>query len=214
MQRDLSDLRQDYTQGELLMSHMGENPFVQFAEWFEAAGRSNIREPNAMTLATASADGQPHARIVLLKSFDDKGFVFYTNYQSDKGKELADNPRAALLFFWDSMERQVRLEGTVSKVAAEVSTAYFQSRPRGSQLGAWASPQSSVIANREVLEKRLAQVEKTYAGQDILPRPPHWGGYILLPHQFEFWQGRANRLHDRIRYRSVGGSWFRERLAP
>jgi pyridoxamine 5'-phosphate oxidase len=214
MNRDLYELRQHYQHGELLLSDTDENPYRQFAQWFEDAHQSEIREANAMTLATASADGQAHARIVLLKSFDPAGFVFYTNYQSDKGRELEANPRAALLFFWDVLERQVRIEGKVEKVAAQESTLYFQSRPRDSQLGAWTSPQSEVIEGREILTTRLAEVTERFAGQQPLPRPPHWGGYLLKPECFEFWQGRESRLHDRIRYRQADGDWVRERLAP
>jgi pyridoxamine 5'-phosphate oxidase len=215
MNRDLYELRQHYQHGELLLSDTDENPYRQFAQWFEDAHQSEIREANAMTLATASADGQAHARIVLLKSFDPAGFVFYTNYQSDKGRELAANPRAALLFFWDVLERQVRIEGKVHKVSAQESTLYFQSRPRDSQLGAWTSPQSEVIEGREILTTRLAEVTQQFAGQDPLPRPSYWGGYLLQPERFEFWQGRESRLHDRIRYRqAVDGGWVRERLAP
>lgn len=190
------------------------NPIKQFARWFDEVRASGVSEQDAtsMTLATASIDGHPSARIVLLKSFDDGGFVFYTNYLSRKANELDENPQASLLFYWSSFWRQVRIDGTVEKVSAAESEAYFQSRPLGSKLGAWASNQSTVIAGRESLEGRFAEFEKRF-GADV-PRPPHWGGYRLKPTAIEFWQGRDNRLHDRLLYRLQNGGWVIERLAP
>jgi pyridoxamine 5'-phosphate oxidase len=190
------------------------NPIKQFARWYDEVRASGVSEQDAtsMTLATASIDGHPSARIVLLKSFDDSGFVFYTNYLSRKANELDENPQASLLFYWSSFWRQVRIDGTVEKVSAAESEAYFQSRPLGSKLGAWASNQSTVIAGRESLEARFAEFEKRF-GADV-PRPPHWGGYRLKPTAIEFWQGRDNRLHDRLLYRLENGIWLIERLAP
>lgn len=190
------------------------NPIKQFARWFDEVRASGVSEQDAtsMTLATAGIDGHPSARIVLLKSFDDGGFVFYTNYLSRKANELDENPQASLLFYWSSFWRQVRIDGTVERVSAAESEAYFQSRPLGSKLGAWASNQSTVIASRDSLEARFAEFEKRF-GADV-PRPPHWGGYRLKPTAIEFWQGRDNRLHDRLLYRLESGSWMIERLAP
>jgi pyridoxamine 5'-phosphate oxidase len=190
------------------------DPLKQFAKWYDEV-RHGVSEQDAisMTLATTSNDGKPSARIVLLKSFDDSGFVFYTNYQSRKGKEMADNPQACLLFYWSSLWRQVRIEGPVEKVSAAESEEYFKSRPRGSKLGAWASNQSEVVENRETLDAQFAELEKRF-GEDV-PRPPHWGGYRVRPNIIEFWQGQENRLHDRLRYRLVeDGMWVIERLGP
>ena len=189
------------------------NPLKQFEKWYDDAVSTGVPEADAMTLATATKDGSPDARIVLLKSFDDRGFVFYTNYQSRKAKELGENEMACLLFYWLPVKRQVRIEGTVEKVSEEESDDYFHTRPWGSKLGAWASDQSEVIAGREDLEKRFEEFELKFA--DNVPRPPHWGGYRVKPNAIEFWQGRDNRLHDRIRYRAQeDGSWRIERLAP
>jgi pyridoxamine 5'-phosphate oxidase len=191
------------------------NPIRQFQTWFDEVRASGVSEQDATstTLATASKDGQPSARIVLLKSFDDRGFVFYTNYHSRKGKELSENPRACLLFYWSELWRQVRIEGDIEKISTAESEAYFQSRPLGSRLGAWASDQSEVVNNRETLESRFAELQKRF-GEDV-PRPEHWGGYRLRPNSIEFWQGRDNRLHDRLRYRlEEDGSWSIERLGP
>lgn len=211
---NIADLRRDYTQAGLTEADADFNPFKQFQTWFDQALSAELPEPNAMTLATATASGKPSARIVLLKGFDEKGFVFYTNYSSHKGQELAENPWASLVFWWVELERQVRIDGSVEKVSQEESEAYFQSRPVGSQLGAWASPQSEVIASREELEKKIAELEEKYKNETI-PKPPQWGGYRLIPHELEFWQGRPNRLHDRLRYRQqTDGTWLRERLAP
>ena len=191
------------------------NPIRQFQTWYDEVRAHGVSEQDAtsMTLATAAGDDRPSARIVLLKSFDDRGFVFYTNYQSRKGKELTENPRACLLFYWPQLWRQVRIEGEVEKVSAAESEAYFQSRPLGSKLGAWASNQSEVVDRRETLEARFAELQKRF-GEDV-PRPEHWGGYRLKPNSIEFWQGRDNRLHDRLRYRlEEDGSWLIERLGP
>jgi pyridoxamine 5'-phosphate oxidase len=192
-----------------------ENPILQFEEWFRVLPSLGVSEQDAtsMTLATATADGQPTARIVLLKSFDERGFVFYTNYDSRKGDELSDNPRACLLFYWPQVWRQVRIEGAVEKVTAGESDAYFSSRPLGSRIGAWASNQSEVVESRETLEQQFAEMSARYGDQ--VPRPPHWGGYRVKPALVEFWQGRDNRLHDRLRYSlQDNGSWLIERLAP
>jgi pyridoxamine 5'-phosphate oxidase len=211
---DLAALRRNYSQASLTEEDVTPDPISQFHLWFGEAVRARVVEPNAMTLATASPDGRPSARTVLLKGFDDQGFMFYTNYESRKGVELDANPRAALLFTWLDLERQVRIEGTVARVSHDESLAYFQSRPKGSQIGAWASPQSRVIRSREVLEKRLEDVQNRYRETDHLPLPAHWGGYRITPELVEFWQGRENRLHDRIQYRLHDGAWIIERLAP
>lgn len=209
----ISDLRRNYTLSGLTEAEADLDPFVQFRRWFDQALAAQLPEPNAMTVATVGADGRPAARVVLLKGVDERGFVFYTNYDSRKAAELTIHPYAALLFYWPELERQVRIEGGVAKVAEAESDAYFASRPRGSQLGAWTSPQSQVIAGREVLDQRLEQLTAEFAGRDV-PRPPHWGGFRVVPDVFEFWQGRPSRLHDRLRYRRDGNQWLRERLAP
>lgn len=210
----LANLRQEYSQQGLQESDVDRDPVVQFERWFNQALEAQLREPNAMTLATVTADGRPAARVVLLKGFDQRGFVFYTNYTSRKGQELAQTPFAALVFWWADLERQVRVEGAVEKVVAQESDEYFCSRPRGSRLGAWASDQSQVVKDRISLEERLRSLEQKYRDQDI-PRPPHWGGYRLVPSVIEFWQGRPSRLHDRLRYsRQDGDNWMIERLAP
>ena len=199
---------------QLLESDLDPNPFVQFERWFEDAKRAQPEMPEAMTLATADAEGSVSARIVLLKSFDARGFVFFTNYNSRKSSQLRDNPRAALVFYWPATERQVRIEGAVVKTTEEESDAYFATRPRGSQLGAWASEQSRVIAGRGDLDERFRQMDSTYRDVTI-PRPPHWGGYRLIPITIEFWQGRADRLHDRFAYRlREAKDWVIERMAP
>lgn len=210
---DLADLRQHYARADLTERTADPDPFRFFARWFDEARAAGVREPNAMTLATVGAEGQPSARIVLLKGLDARGFFFYTNYRSRKGEDLAANPRAALVFWWEPLERQVRIEGSAEKVAEKVSDAYFASRPRGSRLGAWASEQSRVVPSRAELEARLEEAEEKYDDGHI-PRPPHWGGYRVLPTRFEFWQGRPNRLHDRLEYVPAGGTWAIRRLAP
>jgi pyridoxamine 5'-phosphate oxidase len=209
----ISELRTDYSQGGLLESHIDPDPFKQFRAWMEQAIHSGIHEPNAMTLATCTPAGKPSARIVLLKGLDDRGFVFFSNYDSRKGKELAANSVASLVLFWGELERQVRIEGMVERVTERESDDYHATRPRGSQLGAWTSWQSEVIAGREVLEARLREFTERF-GDGAVPRPPHWGGYRLIPEVIEFWQGRPNRLHDRLRYRLVHGGWVIERLSP
>jgi pyridoxamine 5'-phosphate oxidase len=202
------------TGGGLNESDLDPNPIRQFDKWFQDAVAAKLPEPTAMTLATASKDGVPSARIVLLKECNEQGFAFYTNYQSQKGLELAGNPRAALVFHWVTLERQVRVTGSVTKVSREESEKYFHARPRLSQMGAWASHQSQTLANREELENRLAQVTANYQNKEI-PLPPYWGGYRVTPVTIEFWQGRPNRLHDRFRYsRSPDNSWRVERLSP
>ena len=210
---NMQNLRQDYRSAQLSENEVDIDPIQQFKKWFSEAISAQLFEPNVMTLATSDRDGNPSARIVLLKDCNEKGFVFYTNYESRKGRELADNPAAALLFFWPELERQVRIEGFVKRVDAETSTAYFHSRPIDSQIGAVASPQSEVIASREELEQKVAALSSEYEGKEI-PRPEHWGGYIVEPDIIEFWQGRPNRLHDRILYEWTGDSWTTDRLAP
>jgi len=210
---NIQNLRQEYRAAELAEGDVDKNPFIQFGKWFKEALDALLYEPNVMTLATADLTGKPSARILLLKGFDENGFVFFTNYASRKGKEMAENPQASMVFFWPELERQVRIDGLITKVTEESSTAYFHSRPKGSQIGAMASPQSSVIPNRELLENRVQELTAVYANQEI-PKPAHWGGYLLEPIQIEFWQGRPSRLHDRITYTNINGSWTITRLAP
>ena len=212
--KTLSALRKEYTHDYLDELHTHENAMEQFHLWFQQALTMELPEPNAMSLGTSN-NGQPSVRIVLMKSFDQEGFVFFTNYESRKGQDLAANPKAALTFFWHGLERQVRIEGLIEKVSEAESDEYYHSRDRGSRIGAWASPQSQPIPHREALEARLHEVQQRYDGQDDFPRPPHWGGYRLRPENIEFWQGRPSRLHDRLIYhRQADGSWRRERLAP
>ena len=209
---NLADLRRNYTQGTLDKQDLKADPTEQFQGWLDEAKGADVLEPNAMTLATVDAAGQPSARIVLLKGLDKRGFVFYTNYESRKARELAANGKAALVFNWLALERQVRVEGTVSKLPVEESRAYHRSRPHGSQLGEWVSPQSRVIDNRGVLEARLREFEEKFP--DEVPLPDFWGGFVVRPQRVEFWQGRPNRLHDRFRYSREDQEWRLERLAP
>jgi pyridoxamine-phosphate oxidase len=210
----LADLRKDYSLAGLHEKDLARDPFRQFEKWFQEAEAAKVPEPNAMVCSTADGSGRPASRIVLLKGLDGRGFVFYTNYDSRKGRELAVNARVSLLFPWITMERQVIVDGAVTRISREESAAYFHSRPLGSQLGAWASAQSAVIPSREALEEAYKAVEKKYAGQEV-PLPPHWGGYRVSPEVVEFWQGRRSRLHDRLRYRrDTSGEWLIERLAP
>ena len=210
----LADLRTEYSLTGLSEKDIARDPFRQFEKWFQEAEAAKIHEPNAAVLATASRDGRPSARMVLLKGIDGRGFVFYTNYESRKGRELDANPRAAYLFPWIALERQVIIEGAVTKIAREESEAYFHSRPRASQLAAWASAQSSIMSGREALEESMKAMERKYSGAEA-PLPPNWGGFRIAPDLVEFWQGRRSRLHDRLRYRREGnGAWVVERLAP
>lgn len=213
MNPSIADLRLNYTRQSLLEADIHPDPIQQFQAWFDQAVEANLLEPNAMTLATASPNGTPSARIVLLKGVDQRGFVFYTNYNSQKGQELAANPQAALVFLWGELERQVRVAGAVEKIADQETEAYFNSRPHSSQLGAWASDQSCVIPNREGLEQRLTDLTEQYQDQAV-PRPLHWGGFRVIPQAIEFWQGRPSRLHDRLRYRLEADHWIVERLSP
>jgi pyridoxamine 5'-phosphate oxidase len=211
---NIADLRQNYTRAGLSEADAAIDPFQQFHTWFQVALSAQILEPNAMTLATTTADGKPSARIVLLKDFDVRGFVFYTNYESLKAQQLSENPHAALVFWWGELERQIRIEGRVEKVSPDESDRYLHSRPISSQIGAWVSDQSRVVASRDVLENKQLQLEKEYQNKEI-PRPSHWGGFRVVPSLIEFWQGRPSRLHDRLRYSlQDDGSWLRERLAP
>ena len=214
--QSLENLRQDYRLDQLDEADLAASPIQQFKAWFEEAEAcEHILEPNAMTLATASAEGIPSARIVLLKGLDEEGFRFYTNYQSAKGQMIAENPYVSLVFFWVALQRQVRIDGTAFRLSEAESTAYFQKRPKGSQVGAWVSPQSQVIPSREALEHNAEQLEQTFAQQEVLPKPINWGGYVVKPYQIEFWQGRSSRLHDRLRYRLTEEyTWELERLAP
>jgi pyridoxamine 5'-phosphate oxidase len=213
-QEHIENLREDYKGALLSENNTKADPIKQFEIWFNEAQEANVPEKNAMTLATATHDGRPSARIVLLKGFYDAGFVFYTNYLSRKGKEITKNPIGALTFFWPAMERQIRIEGTIEKVTKEQSEKYFHSRPKNSQVGALASPQSQEIADRDVLEKKWTELEAEYADKEV-PKPSYWGGYIVKPRMIEFWQGRPNRLHDRILYKKVDSkNWKKVRLAP
>jgi pyridoxamine 5'-phosphate oxidase len=212
--QNISDLRKEYSRATLDISNVLPDPVKQFEKWFDEAVQAGISEPNAMHLATVNEQGKPSSRIVLLKGIEKEGFVFYTNYQSKKGKELDQNPACAITFFWADIERQVRMEGVAERVDTKTSETYFQSRPRGSQIGAWASPQSSVVKDRLILEQRFLEIEKKFETQKALPRPHQWGGYRIDPLLIEFWQGRAGRLHDRIQFTKVEGVWRIDRLAP
>lgn len=209
----IQKLRHEYAHATLDVKDVGSDPFTQFDLWMNEAIRAHIPEPHAMHLATCDAQGQPAVRVVLLRQYDSQGFVFYTNYLSAKGQEIASNPKAAINFFWQPIERQVRISGTLSMLSPETSDAYFAGRPYDSQLGAWASNQSEVLQSREQLEEKLKHLAKTYAPGNV-PRPPHWGGYILQPHKIEFWQGRPGRVHDRILFSRENENWKITRLSP
>jgi len=213
MNEAIAGIRKEYKLKSLLEADLKKDPVEQFSVWWDEAVKSDIAEVNAMTLATCNADGRPSARIVLLKGFTNEGFVFYTNYQSNKGKELENNPYAALVFFWKELERQVRIEGAVKKTNEAESDSYFQSRPAGSKIGAWSSAQSSTVASREVIEESYLNYLKKFDTNPI-PRPPFWGGYTVKPKKMEFWQGRSSRLHDRIMYSKRNEDWKIERLSP
>jgi len=210
----IADIRKEYTKASLDITSVNENPILQFEKWFNEALQSNALEPSAMTLATISANGKPSARIVLLKGISNKRFYFFTNYQSQKGQELENNPACALTFFWPELERQVRISGVAERATAQESDQYFQSRPRGSQIGAWASPQSVVIKDRSLLESRVKEIEERFKNDKALPRPKQWGGYAVSPFEIEFWQGRPSRLHDRVLYTLIEGKWKINLLAP
>lgn len=210
--KHIADIRRDYRMAALDETRAGDDPLALFMTWFSEAESAEITEVNAMVLATCDAAGKPHARIVLLKGLDATGFVFFTNYNSAKGQQIAANPNASLVFFWKELERQVRIEGIIEKVSSGDSDAYFQSRPADSRLGAWASDQSSPISDRQVLDDNYAKFKEQF-GENI-PRPEHWGGYRLVPRHVEFWQGRANRMHDRICFQLNDGKWTKTRLAP
>lgn len=209
----IADLRREFARARLDEARVSHDPIVEFSRWFAEAQEAQLHEPNAMTLATATAAGAPSARVVLLKAFDQRGFVFFSDYRSRKGEELETNPRAALVFYWGEIERQVRITGTVTSTSPQESEEYFRSRPLGSRLGAWVSHQSRVIPGRAVLESDLKEVALRFADGNV-PLPSHWGGYRVAPDALEFWQGRENRLHDRIRYVRGGGGWRVERLSP
>jgi pyridoxamine 5'-phosphate oxidase len=215
MQNKIADLRLDYKLQSLDIQDVSKNPIEQFNTWFQEALQSDLREPNAMVVATVDKNDMPNARVVLLKGVNERGFVFFTNFESKKGQELLENPKAALVFNWLELERQIRIQGTVEKISEEESTAYFQSRPKGSQIGAWVSPQSQVIENRFILEAKQNELETKFEKESILPKPANWGGYRVVPQTIEFWQGRSSRLHDRVFYTLQNdGSWTIERLAP
>jgi len=211
---DLAQLRKEYSLHELDEQMVASDPVDQFKSWFEEALQAEVNEPNAFTLSTCGKSGWPSGRIVLLKEIIDQQFVFYTNYESDKAREMAENPQIAMTFLWHELQRQVRIKGNVQKNERHRALHYFQSRPFESQLGAWASPQSRIIENRSMLENQMADMRKQYEGQDKLPLPDHWGGYQITPVEFEFWQGRRSRLHDRIKYINTESGWIVQRIAP
>jgi pyridoxamine 5'-phosphate oxidase len=210
----LEDLRKEYSKADLDVKDVMKDPIEQFEKWFLEAVESKVPEANAMNLATVNSEGKPTSRIVLLKGIEDRKFTFYTNYQSQKGRELEENPACALTFFWPELERQVRIEGNALRVGEKKSVEYFQSRPRGSQVGAWSSPQSTVIESRQILEERVKKIEEKFDGIPVLPKPHQWGGFEIDPLMIEFWQGRPSRLHDRIQYVKIDGAWRIQRLAP
>jgi pyridoxamine 5'-phosphate oxidase len=212
--QNLADLRKDYTKASLDISSVASHPIEQFNKWFQEAMQAEVPEPNAMVLATVNSDGNPTSRVMLLKGIEENKFLFFTNYQSDKGKSLEQNPACALTFFWPQLERQVRIEGIASRIDETRSETYFQSRPRLSQIGAWSSPQSAIIPTREILEERFKQIEQKFSGQQVLPKPKQWGGFEVDPLKIEFWQGRASRLHDRIQFTKIDGEWKIYRLSP
>lgn len=212
--KDIASIREDYIRGELNEKDTHQDPVRQFEKWFSEAVESSVAEPTAMVLSTVSSVGLPSSRVVLLKDIKSLGFTFFTNYLSRKGHEMSENQHVSLLFFWQELQRQVRIEGTVNKVSAEESTEYFLSRPKDSQIGSIASPQSRVISSRSELENRFKELDDFYSVADVAERPAHWGGYLVRPERIEFWQGRANRLHDRIEYVKKGETWMRQRLAP
>ncbi|WDF70186.1 pyridoxamine 5'-phosphate oxidase [Sphingobacterium oryzagri] len=212
--KNIAAIREDYSKYTLDESDVSAHPIDQFQRWFDEALKAEVIEPNAMVLATISADGYPSSRVVLLKDIKPSGFSFFTNYHSKKGQSVVDKKQVSLLFFWPELQRQVRVEGWIEKLPSEDSDEYFASRPKGSRLGALASPQSQVIADRATLESRLHEVEQTYADAEQVPRPAYWGGYLVSPMRVEFWQGRSSRLHDRIEYVFRDGAWIRQRLAP
>ena len=211
---DIAKIRASYTKGRLSREDLHPDPMVMLMAWFENAIAQEVPEANAVSLATVSAEGQPSVRTVLVKGIEEEGLIFYTNYQSRKGKELNINPKCGLLFFWKELEQQIRIEGKVEQISVAQSKAYFQSRPKGSQIGAWASPQSDTIIDRGTLENRVDELNQIYQDYDALPKPSFWGGYRLIPSYFEFWQGRDNRLHDRFEYQNNNGEWEINRLAP
>ncbi|MBT28410.1 MAG: pyridoxamine 5'-phosphate oxidase [Thalassobius sp.] len=210
---DVAAIRKEYALKELDVDQVDKNPINQFKNWFQEALDADLVEPNAMNVSTVSSDGKPTSRILLLKGIEDGGFVFFTNYKSRKGQELAQNPNICLNFFWAGLERQVRIEGTVEKISVEESTTYFHSRPRGSQIGAHVSPQSQVLEDRKALIQKEKELTREFEGKEV-PKPDHWGGYLVTPNLIEFWQGRPSRLHDRIVYKLEGNNWKINRLAP
>lgn len=212
--QSIADIRKDYTKASLDVSNVLDDPIQQFRKWFDEAVTAEVPEPNAMNLATVNRDGRPSSRIMLLKGVENNRFVFFTNYQSDKGQSLDDNPACALTFFWPELERQVRIEGTASRIDEKRSEVYFQSRPRASQIGAWASPQSTLLSDRTLLEERFRLMEEKFKDHALLPKPKQWGGYEVDPLRIEFWQGRASRLHDRIRFTRIDGQWKIHRISP
>lgn len=213
IRKQVADIRVDYSKGELDEAQVSPDPILQFEQWFQEAVNSEVMEPNAMSLGTL-LEGRPSVRIVLLKGFDERGFVFYTNYESRKAREMTAEPHAALTFFWPELQRQIRIEGRIEKISAKESDDYYASRDRLSRIGAWASPQSSAIDDRSELETLVNEVNSRFEGQEEIPRPDHWGGYRVEPDYLEFWQGRSSRLHDRITYKKEAGSWSIERIAP